>query len=101
MRLVACMLLIGCHGGAKTPDEAFQKVERAIAAGDGLALYAVLDRTTQKSIDSAYGDQRLQRLIIQAKYPDAEQARALQPLAAAAEADAAHYFAHACSDRRT
>jgi hypothetical protein len=101
MRLVLCMLLAACHGGAKTPDEAFQKLERAVAAGDGLALYHLLDRATLKSIDSAYGDQRLQRTIILAKYPEAQQAAALQPLAAAGEADAAHYFAHACNDRHT
>jgi hypothetical protein len=99
MRLI--LLLLACHGGAKTPDEAFQKVERALAAGDGVGLYALLDRPTQKAIDSAYGDQRLQRTIIEAKYPEAEQARALQPLGAAAEADTAHYFAHACNDRHT
>ena len=101
MRLVLCMLLVACHGGPKTPDEAFQKLERALAGGDGVLLYELLDAGTRKSIESAYGDQRLQRTIIQAKYPEEEQARALQPLGAAAEADAAHYFAHACNDRRT
>jgi hypothetical protein len=99
MRLVLCVLLLACH--ARTPEEAFARLERAMAAGDGLALYEVLDHATQKAIDSAYHDQQLQRTIIQAKYPDEEQARALQPLGAAAEADAAHFFAHACGDKRT
>jgi hypothetical protein len=99
MRAVFCILLVGCH--ARTPEAAFQEVERSLAAGDGLALYKVLDRATTHAIDGAYRDQRLQRTIIEAKYPEEEQARALQPLQAAAETDAAHYFAHACKDRRT
>jgi hypothetical protein len=100
MRAVLCLLLAGCHGGAKSPEDAFLKVERALAAGDGLALYQLLDGGTRANIDGALRDQQLQRTIIQAKYPDEEQQKALQPLAAAAESDAAHYFAHACNDRR-
>ncbi len=101
-RSVALVLLlaVGCHRGAKTPDEAFHEVERAVAAGDGVALYKYLDRSTRWAIDSAYKDQQLMRTIITAKYPEEEQARALQPLAAANEPDAAHYFARSVNDRR-
>jgi hypothetical protein len=102
MRLFLCILAVvtgGCHHGPGTPDEAFQQVERAIAAGDGAALYQALDRATRAAVQSVYHDQQLQRTIIQAKYPDEEQARALQQLAAASEADVEHYFAHACNDR--
>jgi hypothetical protein len=103
MRALACLLLLlfhgGCHG--KTLEEAFLQLEHALAADDGLALYEVLDRDTRKNIDGTYRDQRLQRTIIEAKYPEEEQARALQPLQAAAESDAAHYFAHLWKERRT
>jgi hypothetical protein len=97
--LLLMILAVGCHRGAKTPEEAFLMVERALAAGDGVTLYKCLDSATRASIDSTYKDQQLQRTIIVAKYPEEEQARALQPLAAAAEPDAAHYFAHSCADR--
>jgi hypothetical protein len=87
------LVAMGCHRGAKTPDEAFREVERAIAAGDGVSLHKYLDRTTRWSVEAAYKDQRLQRTIIEAKYPEEEQARALQAVEAAAAPDAAHYFA--------
>jgi hypothetical protein len=100
-RLICCAILwLGCHRGAKSADEAFLQVERAVAAGDGVSLYKFLDSATRASIDSTYKDQQLQRTLITAKYPEEEQARALQALAAAAEPDPAHYFAHSCGDRR-
>jgi hypothetical protein len=99
-RAWVCLLLVAaCHRGAKTPDEAFLQVERSVAAGDGVTLYKFLDRATRGSVDSAYHDQQLMRTIILAKYPDEEQARALQPLAAAAEPDSAHYFAQQARER--
>jgi hypothetical protein len=100
-RLPLILLLFwGCHRGAKTPDEAFQQVERAIAAGDGVTLHKHVDRATRWSVEAAYKDQRLQRTIIEAKYPEEEQARALQALEAAAAPDAAHYFAEASKQMR-
>jgi hypothetical protein len=104
-RRLALLLLLpplfvgGCHRGATTPEEAFGQVERAIMAQDGVTLYRYLDRSTQWAIDAAYKDQQLMRTIIRAKYPEEEQARALQPLQAAAEPDAAHYFARAAANR--
>jgi hypothetical protein len=82
----------GCTRGPKTPEQAFQQLERAIAAGDAAAVYPLLDQQTRWSIQSALKDQRLQRTIINAKYPEAEAQKALAGLHAAEEPDAAQYF---------
>src|SRR5262245_48111744 len=99
--LLVTLAVVACERGPKTPEEAYQKVERAIAAADAHAVYTLLDRKTRSAIDAAYRDQQLQRTIIVAKYPDAEQARALQPLAAAAEEDPEKFFARAAQDKGT
>lgn len=84
--------LCGCTRGPKTPEQAFQKLEVAIAAGDAVAFYKVLDQQTQWAIQSTLKDQRLMRTIIKAKYPEAEAQKALAPLKAAEESDPAQYF---------
>jgi hypothetical protein len=101
--LVAAALFLlagGCHRGAKTPEDAFQRLERAIAAGDPGELYECLDNATRGSIDSAFRDQRLERTIIQAKYPEAEAGPALAKLAAAAEDDAKKFFVRLARERK-
>jgi hypothetical protein len=82
----------GCARGPKTPEQALQKLEPAIAAGDAAGFYAVLDQPTQWAIQSALRDQRLQRTIISAKYPEAEAEKALAQLRAAEEMEPAAYF---------
>lgn len=81
-----------CTRGPRTPEQAFQKLEVAIAAGDAVAFYNVLDQPTKWAIQSTLRDQRVMRTIIKAKYPEAEAAKALRPLAAAEESDPAQYF---------
>ena len=84
--------LAGCARGPKTPEQAFQKLEVAIAAGDAVAFYQLLDQETQWAIQSTLRDQRLMRTIISAKYPEAEAHKALARLGAAVEKDPAQYF---------
>jgi hypothetical protein len=81
-----------CTRGPKTPEQAFQALERAIAAGDAVAVYGLLDQPTRWSIQSTLKNQRLMRTIISAKYPEAEAQKALAGLRAAEETDAAQYF---------
>jgi hypothetical protein len=97
---LAPLVLVACADGAKTPEEAFLRLERAVAAGDAAEFYECLDATTRKSIKGAYQAVRLQRTIVQAKFPEAEQAAALQRLAAGAEPDERRYFVHMATDRR-
>jgi hypothetical protein len=92
-------LLAGCARGPRTPEQAFQKLERAIAAGDAVGFYQLLDQPTRSAIASTLRDQRLQRTIISAKYPEAEAQKALATLAAAEETDAAQYFRRIDGDR--
>jgi hypothetical protein len=94
IRLMALglMVLAGCARGPKTPEQAFMKLELAIAAGDAAAAYEVLDQATRWSIQSTLKDQRLQRTIISAKYPEAEAQKALAQLKAAEATDPAQYF---------
>jgi hypothetical protein len=99
--LVTVVLLFaaGCHRGPKTPEEGLRALERAIAGGDALAFYSLLDEKTRWSVESVLHDQKLMRTIISAKYPEAEAQKALQPLEAADERDAAHFFARLDSTR--
>lgn len=91
----------GCQRRAKSPEEAFTRLERAIAAGDAVAFYADLDGATRGAIADAYHDEQLERTIITAKYPPAEQPAALAKLDAAAADDVEHYFARAAQARKT
>jgi hypothetical protein len=97
---LSLMCLAACSH-ATDPEDAFRRVERALAAGDGMAIFPYLDQPTRWAIQSAFEDQRMMRTIITAKYPEEEQARALQPLTAAEEIDVSHYFAHVVRDRHT
>jgi len=101
---VVLLALPACRGcqasGAPTPEEAFQTLERAISAGDAAAFYACLDRATQAAIEDTYKDERLQRTIVQAKYPEAEAGPALAKLAAAAEEDAPRFFVKVAAERK-
>lgn len=103
--MAAVALLIGggagCRERAKSARDAFARVERAVAAGDALALYQSLDAATRAAVESAYHDERLERTIITAKYPEAEQPAALAKLDAAAAGDADRYFARVAQARKT
>jgi hypothetical protein len=95
------LALSACHkAGAKTPEESFVQLERAVAAGDAAAFYKCLDRATQGAIEDTYKEQRLQRTIVQAKYPEAEAGPALAKLAAAAEEDAPRFFVKVATERK-
>lgn len=96
---LAVVVAAGCSRGPKTPEQAFQQLERAIAAGDAVAVYGLVDQPTRWSIQSALKDQRLQRTIISAKYPEAEAQKALATLRAAEETDAAQYFKRVNDER--
>jgi hypothetical protein len=99
LTLLWLLLLAGCARGPKTAEQAFQLLERSIAAGDALGFYQVLDQPTQWAIQSTLRDQRLMRTIISAKYPEAEAQRVLASLRAADELDPAHYFARVNDER--
>jgi hypothetical protein len=99
MMALALVAAAGCTRGPKTPEQAFQQLERAIAAGDAVAVYGLVDQQTRWSIQSALKDQRLQRTIITAKYPDVEAQKALATLRAAEETDAAQYFKRVNDER--
>jgi hypothetical protein len=94
------VLLGGCHHRPKTPEEAFVRLERAVAADDAKALYQLLDKETRWAVLSTYNDQRLQRTIISAKYPEREALEALARLKSAAEPDVTRFFASYCHERR-
>jgi hypothetical protein len=100
-----CALLLvlsapGCKRGPKTPEEAFTTLERAIAAGDAAAFYKLLDGQTRSSIADTYEKERLQRTLIEAKFPEAERPKALERLAAAGEPDAEKYFIKIAAERK-
>ncbi|HZS35497.1 MAG TPA: hypothetical protein VFF06_01655 [Polyangia bacterium] len=101
---VALLLQVGaagCHRRARSADEAFKQVERAVAAGDALALYDLLDAPTRAAVKDAFHDEALERTIISAKYPESEQPAALAKLDAAAAPDVEHYFARVAGARKT
>jgi hypothetical protein len=99
MMALVWLVAAGCSRGPKTPEQAFQQLERAIAAGDAVAVYGLVDQPTRWSIQSALKDQRLERTIIDAKYPEAEAQKALATLRAAEETDAAQYFKRVNDER--
>jgi hypothetical protein len=103
MRIAMMALVLtvaaGCHRGPKTPEQAFRQLERAIASGDAAAVYRLVDQQTRWSIQSALKDQRLQRTIITAKYPEAEAQKALATLKPAEEADPEQYFKRVNDER--
>ena len=96
---LALAALSGCTRGPKTPEQAFLKLEVAIAAGDAVGFYKVLDQPTQWAIQSTLKDQRLMRTIIKARYPEAEAQKALAPLKAAEESEPAQYFKRVNDER--
>jgi hypothetical protein len=97
--LIAGVVAAGCHRGPETAEAAFVALERAVAADDALAFYRLFDDETRWSIESVLHDQKLMRTIIAAKYPESEADKALAPLAAADERDAAHFFARRDGER--
>jgi hypothetical protein len=99
MMALALVVAAGCTRGPKTPEQAFLQLERAIAAGDAVAVYGLVDQKTRWSIQSALKDQRLERTIISAKYPEAEAQKALASLRAAEETDPAQYFKRVNDER--
>jgi hypothetical protein len=98
--VAAAIAAAACKSGAKTPEEGLQRLERAIAAADAAEFFACLTQKTRSDIEQAYKEERLQRTIIVAKYPDAEQAQALARLDAAAADDARQYFARVAKERK-
>jgi len=96
---LAVILWAGCTRGPKTPEQAFRGLERAIAAGDAVAVYGLLDQQTRWSVQSVLHDQRLMRTIIAAKYPEAEAPKALSTLRAAEESDPAMFFKRVNDER--
>ena len=105
MLAVVCLGVIGagaggCRRGAATAEEAYRAAERAIAAGDAGGLYDVLDGKTQDAIVETWRHERLQRTLIESKFPPAEAGPALTRLKAAASEDARSYFVAVAAERR-
>jgi hypothetical protein len=62
--------LAGCVGGAKTPEEAYQRLAQAIGARDGERLYDALDLETRWSWMSIQKAQRESYDIILSNFPE-------------------------------
>jgi hypothetical protein len=93
--------MLGCRRhGAPTPDEAFLRLEHAIAAGDASEFWACLTPATQKSIEGTWREEQLQRTIISAKYPEAEAGPALARLDAAAADSPKAFFERIAKERK-
>jgi hypothetical protein len=90
----------GCKKPARTPEEAFRRLERAVAAGNAADFYRALDGVSRAEIASVYNDERSERTIIRAKYPDSAAGPALANLEAAAADDALHYFEKVCARQK-
>ena len=103
LRLAAALALfaVGCHSRPRTPEDAYARVERAIAAADCAGVFPLVDGKTRAAIESVHHDERLQRTIISAKYPEAEAQAALAKLAAADESDVERYFVRRCAADKT
>lgn len=67
---------------------------------DAAAFYDLLDAATRKSIEGTWLEQKLQRTIIQAKYPEAEAGPALARLSAAGADDPRSYFVAVAKERK-
>ena len=94
--LTGALALAGCHHYPKTPEEALGQIERVVTSADGLAAWQLVDPQTRAAASSVLADERLMQTIVKAKYPPAEATRELDRLAAADEADEAHFFARTC-----
>ena len=97
----AVSLVAGCHKPPETPEQVYQKLERAIAAGDAGTFYDCLDQKTKKSIEGTWRTQQLERTIISGKYPEAEAGPALARLEAAAADSPRAYFVKLAGERHT
>src|SRR5260370_11682802 len=51
----------GCHRRARSVEEAYAQVERAVAARDALALFELCDAATRAAVKGAFHDQQLER----------------------------------------
>jgi hypothetical protein len=107
VRMLVCLCLgvigagaAGCRRGAATAEEAYRVAERAIAAGDAGGLYDVLDGKTQDAIVETWRHERLQRTLIESKFPPAEAGPALARLKSAAAEDARSYFIAVAGERK-
>jgi hypothetical protein len=97
--IIVAVTFAACDARPKTPEEALARLESAVAANDAAVFFRLLDQTTREAIASTLRDQRLQRTIIVAKYPESEVPQALARLQAAEETDAARYFARCDAQR--
>ncbi len=91
--LLCVALVAGCHRGPKTPEEAFRKLELAVASGRPEALLECLSADTVRALRGAWQDERLARSLIEAKLPQSEKVGLLSGLTAAAQDDFGAYFA--------
>jgi hypothetical protein len=101
--LAVTVMLLGLPGCKKpaTAEESFQRLERSVAAGDAAEFYRCLDAPTRSAIADTLSEERLQRTIIQAKFPEAEAGPALAKLKAAEHDDPLKYFVAVNDERKT
>lgn len=80
----------------RTPQAAFEALKRAALANSAEALYQLLDRKTQWSIESTLRAQRKMRDLVRAHYPEQRQARELRrtQIAGMASDPASFFFAY-------
>jgi hypothetical protein len=82
--------LAGCERGAKTPDEAYQRLAQAVQAHDGGQLYDALDLPTRWSWMSVQRAQRESYDIVLSNYPPGpERERSLHRFEAGARSESA------------
>jgi len=94
------LTVAGCKRGPKTPELAFQQLERSIAAGDATGFFHALDGQTRAAIAETYEQERLQRTLVARRLPEGQRAAALERLRGAAEPDVEHYFVKLAGERR-
>jgi hypothetical protein len=88
--LLAGLLLAGCSKGAKSVEEAYQRLTAAVQAHDGQRLYDALDRETRWSWMSIQRAQRESYDIILSNFPEGtERERQLRRCQAGALSDSA------------
>jgi hypothetical protein len=86
--LAACVLVLGCGRGAKTPDEAYRRFVQAVRAKDGTRLFAALDLDTRWSWMTVRRSHREAYDIILSNYPEgAEREQQLRRFETAALSD--------------
>lgn len=100
--IAAALTVAGCKQGAKTPEEAFQRLSTAVQGRDGAALYGALDLDTRWSWMTVRRAQREAYDIVLSNYaegPERDQHARRFEAGALAETEAALFAEQMTADR--